>query len=171
MLICSPPLRSPEDNDALWDGLAFGDLDVLATDHCPFTTADKGEHADFGTIPGGLPSIEGRLGLAHHFGQQHTMTLDRWIEACCTNPAILFGLENKGRIAPSFDADLVIFDPRRRMELHAGVTLHESVDWSPYEGMVVEGWPRDVLCRGRVIVRDGAFVSEPGWGCFVPRVR
>ncbi|MEA3396054.1 MAG: dihydropyrimidinase, partial [Chloroflexota bacterium] len=163
LLICAPPLRTEEDNESLWGGLAFETLDVLATDHCPFTVAEKSGHpstgsgrrADFTTIPGGLPSIEARLSLAHHFGQRHGMTLERWVEVCCANPARIFGLQRKGRIAPGFDADLVIFDPERRVTIQAGKTLHERVDWSPYEGLYVQGWPRDVLSRGRVIVRGG----------------
>jgi dihydropyrimidinase len=168
-LICSPPLRAEKDNEALWGGLAFEDLDVLATDHCPFTAADKSGHADFTTVPGGLPSIEARLSLAYHFGQRHWMTLERWVEVCCANPARIFGLQKKGRIAPGFDADLVIFDPDRWVTLQAGKTLHERVDWSPYEGKHIQGWPRDVLSRGRVIVRDGEFVGNDGWGRFVVR--
>ncbi len=168
-LVCSPPLRTEEDNEALWCGLAFEGLDVLATDHCPFTAAEKSSHADFTTIPGGLPSIEARLSLAHHFGRRHWMTLERWVEVCCTNPARIFGLRRKGQIAPGFDADLVIFDPERWVTIQAGRTLHELVDWSPYEGMHVQGWPRDVLSRGRIIVRDGEFVGQPGWGRFVSR--
>jgi dihydropyrimidinase len=169
LLICSPPLREEEDNDILWDGLAFGDLDVLATDHCPFPAADKRGHADFTTIPGGLPSIEARLSLAYHFGRRHGMTLERWADICCANPAQIFGLGRKGLIAPGYDADMVIFDPAHSVTLQAGKTLHERVDWSPYEGMLIQGWPRHVLSRGRVIVRDGEFVGEPGWGRFVPR--
>jgi len=168
-LVCSPPLRTEEDNEALWGGLAFEDLDVLATDHCPFTAAEKSGHANFTTIPGGLPSIEARLSLAYHFGRRHGMTLERWVEVCCANPARIFGLSRKGQIAPGFNADLVIFDPHRWMTLQAGRTLHERVDWSPYEGMHVQGWPRDVLSRGRVVVRDGKFVGEPGWGRFQVR--
>ena len=170
-LICAPPLRTEEDNVALWGGLAFEDLDVLATDHCPFTAAEKSGHADFTTIPGGLPSIEARLSLAHHFGRQHWMTIERWVEVCCANPARIFGLSRKGHIAPGFDADLVIFDPERWMTIHAGKTLHEQVDWSPYEGLSVQGWPRDVLSRGQVIVRDGEFVGQAGWGHFIRRER
>jgi dihydropyrimidinase len=169
LLICSPPLRDEEDNDALWSGLDRGDLDVLATDHCPFTAANKHGHADFTTIPGGLPSIEARLSLAYHFGRQHGMTLERWAEICCTNPARIFGLGRKGLIAPGYDADLVIFDPAHSITLQAGKTLHERVDWSPYEGMLIQGWPRHVLSRGQVVVRDGEFVGEPGWGRFVSR--
>ena len=174
-LVCAPPLRTEEDNEALWGGLAFGDLDVLATDHCPFTATEKGGHPDFTTIPGGLPSIEARLGLAYHFGHRQRpepvegMTLERWVEVCCTNPARIFGLRRKGHIAPGFDADLVIFDPGRWVTIQAGRTLHERVDWSPYEGMRVQGWPRDVLSRGRVVVRGGEFVGQAGWGRFVAR--
>jgi len=168
-LICSPPLRDKEDNVALWGGLAFEDLDVLATDHCPFSAAEKRGHADFSTVPGGLPSIETRLSLAHHFGQRNGVSLGRWVEVCCTNPARIFGLSRKGYIAPGYDADLVIFDPGRWVTLQAGRTLHERVDWSPYEGLRVQGWPRDVLCRGRVVVRDGEFVGAAGWGRFVSR--
>ncbi len=170
LLICAPPLRTPADNEALWNGLADGSLDALATDHCPFVAADKRGHADFTTIPGGLPGVEARLGLAYHYGQQHGLTLARWVEVCCAAPARIFGLARKGQIAPGYDADLVIFDPHRGLTLRAGDTLHERVDWSPYEGRRVQGWPRDVLSRGRVIVRDGAFVGEPGWGRFVPSV-
>jgi dihydropyrimidinase len=168
-LICAPPLRTQEDNQALWGGLAFEDLDVLATDHCPFTAAEKSGHADFTTIPGGLPSIEARLSLAYHYGRRHWMTLERWVEVCCANPARIFGLHRKGQIAPGFDADLVIFDPHRWVTLQAGRTLHERVDWSPYEGLHIQGWPRDVLSRGRAVVREGEFVGQPGWGHFVPR--
>jgi dihydropyrimidinase len=169
LLVCSPPLRTEEDNDALWSGLAFGDLDVLATDHCPFTTAEKCGHADFTTVPGGLPSIEARISLAYHFGQLHGMTPQRWVEVCCTNPARIFGLSRKGQIRPGFDADLAIFDPNHRVTLQAGKTLHERVDWSPYEGMVIQGWPRDVLSRGRLVVRDGEFVGQLGRGHFLYR--
>jgi len=167
--VCAPPLRRSADRAALWAGLQSETLDVLATDHCPFTAAEKAGHADFTTIPGGLPSIEGRLALAYHFGRAHGLSLERWVEVCCAAPARLFGLARKGRLAPGCDADIVVFDPLRRVTLRAGQTLRERVDWSPYEGLEVEGWPRDVFVRGRQVVRDGVFVGELGWGRFVPR--
>jgi dihydropyrimidinase len=172
-LICAPPLRTEADNEALWNGLASGDLDVVATDHCPFGAADKDDHANFTTVPGGLPSIEARLSLIYHCSRSRWIPaahrLARWVEVCCANPARIFGLQNKGQIAPGFDADLVIFDPDRWITLEAGRTLHERVDWSPYEGNRVQGWPRDVLSRGRMIVHDGEFAGTEGWGRFVSR--
>jgi dihydropyrimidinase len=169
LLICAPPLRPAENQDALWHALARGDLDVLATDHCPFMQMDKQDHPDFTTIPGGLPSIEARLTLAHTFGHGRGLGLERWVEVCCTNPARIFGLQRKGVLAPGYDADVVVFDPTHTLRLSAGRTLHEHVDWSPYEGQTVHGSVRDVLSRGRIVVRDRQFVGQPGYGRFVAR--
>ena len=169
--VCSPPLRSQADQEALWDALARDGLDVLATDHCPFTAAEKASPSVFTEIPGGLPSIEVRLSLTYSLGVlAGRLPLERWVEVCCTAPARIFGLSHKGQLAPGFDADLVIFDPQAEAVLGVGA-LHEKVDWTPYEGLRVTGWPRDVLSRGRIIVRDEEFVGEPGWGRFVPRMR
>jgi dihydropyrimidinase len=93
---------------------------------------------------------------------------NRWVELCCTAPARLMGLERKGDIAVGMDADLVVFDPERRVTLSTAF-LHENVDWTPYEGLELVGWPETVLSRGRVIVANGAFQGEPGRGRFVHR--
>jgi len=168
-LICAPPLRTATDSDPLWRALARGELDVLSTDHCPFMAADKAGHPDFTTIPGGLPSIEPRLSLAYHFGRAAGLSLERWVDVCCSRPAQIFGLPRKGHIAKGFDADLVIFDPNRVITLASGRTLHERADWSPYEGMRLRGWPRHVLSRGRVIVRNAMFTGSADHGRFVKR--
>lgn len=170
-LVCAPPLRTQRDRDALWDGLTRGHIDVVATDHCPFSAADKAGHADFTTIPGGLPSIEARLGLVYDSLARYGMSLRRWSQVCSANPADIFGLSLKGRIAEGFDADLVVFDPEHVLSLEAGETLHENVDWSPYAGMQIRGWARDVISRGDIIVRRGKFVGQVGRGKFVPRAR
>jgi dihydropyrimidinase len=164
--ICAPPLREAADQESLWRALARGDLQVVSTDHCPFTAAEKAAEADFTRIPGGLPSIEARLALIHHAVRQGWMDLTRWVGTCCTAPARLFRLPDKGHIAPGYDADLVVFDPERQVELSAG-WLHERVDWSPYEGMALRGWPREVMSRGEVIVREGEYLGEAGRGRFI----
>lgn len=164
--ICAPPPRTERDQAALWGGLARGELQVVSTDHCPFTAAEKAAEADFTRIPGGLPSIEARLSLLHDGARQGKISLNRWVDACCTAPARLFGLSRKGHLAPGYDADLVVFDPERAVSLSAE-KLHERVDWSPYEGLDLTGWPRHVFSRGQQIVRNGEFVGRPGHGRMV----
>ncbi len=167
LFVCAPPLRNEADQDALWLALARGDVDVVSTDHCPWLRAEK-QQADFTLIPGGLPSIEARLALAYHFGVgAGKLSLERWAEVCCTAPARLMGLAAKGRAAPGYDADLVLFDPARRKRIDAD-TLHEAAGWTPYAGMEVRGWPRTVLLRGRVVVEDERLVVTDA-GRFVAR--
>lgn len=168
--ICSPPLRSEADQARLWHALARGELQVVATDHCPFTRADKGRGLhDFSYAPGGLPVIEARFPLLFAFGVRiGRIPLSRWVDLCCTAPARLFGLERKGAIAIGYDADLVVFDPERMVRLSAE-TLHEHVDWTPFEGREVTGWPAVTISRGEVVVRDGEFHGTAGRGCFVER--
>ena len=172
--ICAPPLRSEADQDVLWRALGDDALQVVSTDHCPWTLAEKAQ-GDFTQIPGGVPSIEARLALIHHAGvRTGRISLQRWVELCCTNPAQRMRLAHKGLLTPGYDADIVLFDPARSKVLSrrpGQETLHEAADWTPYEGMQVQGWPRTVLLRGKVIVRDEAWVGNPGDGRFVSRGR
>ena len=114
----------------------------------------------------GIPSIESRLGLIYAGVSRGQLSLTRWVDICCTAPARLFRLPHKGHIAPGYDADLVVFDPRQEITLSAD-GLHENVDWSPYEGLSLTGWTRDVFSRGRQIVRKGEFTGRAGWGRFI----
>jgi dihydropyrimidinase len=167
--LCAPPLRSPDHQEMLWTALAEGDLHVISTDHCSWRLADKEGKADFTQVPGGLPGVEARLALLHHFGvNEERLSLTRWVEVCCTNPAQIAGLQSKGSLLPGYDADLVIFDPEREQTLSAA-TLHGACDWTPYAGITLTGWPRDVLLRGEVIVQNGRYVGQPGQGRFVHR--
>ena len=145
-------------------------LDIVSTDHCPFTRAQKDVgQDDFRKVPGGVPGIEARLGLLHQLGvRAGRLGLSDWVRMCCTRPAELHGLKTKGRLAIGFDADLVIFDPAIHKDLSAA-NLHSAIDWSAYEGMACEGWPRDVISRGEVIVRDQQFVGPVGRGRFIKR--
>jgi dihydropyrimidinase len=169
--VMSPPLRPKAMQERLWLALASGDLQVVATDHCPFTLAQKAEgRDDFTKIPNGAPGIETRMSLLYDGGvRANRITLNRFVELTSTSPAKLFGLfPRKGTIAHGSDADVVLFDPDRKTTLSAS-TLHMRVDYSPYEGRQVTGIAETVLSRGRVIVENGAFVGRPGWGTFLRR--
>ncbi len=168
--VCSPPLRPQADQDALWTALAHGDLEVVTTDHCPFTLEDKRRGiGDFSKIPGGVPSIEMRFAALYSKGVRNGLfSENRWVELCCTKPAELVGLEKKGRIEPGFDADLVVFDPNKTKTISTK-TLHEQVDWTPYEGLEIQGWPNMTISRGEVIVEKGRCIGEMGRGRFLKR--
>ena len=173
--VCAPPLRDPYHAEELWEGLRRGHLQVVATDHCPFTSADKGAGLagggwdDFTQIPGGVPGIETRLALIYQKVVEGRLSLTEWVDRCCTAPAKLFGLHpRKGELVAGADADVVVFDPSTERPLVAE-RLHMNVDYSPYEDITVRGWPSLVLSRGRVVARDGEPAGVPGWGRFVPR--
>ncbi|MCL4505797.1 MAG: dihydropyrimidinase [Chloroflexi bacterium] len=174
--VCAPPLRPQANQDALWRMLASRALDIVSTDHCPFTRQQKDTgRDDFRLAPGGLPGIETRLGVLHEYGVRRgrlsgsrSLSLNDWVRICCTRPAEIHGLSRKGRIAVGYDADLVVFDPAQRKPLTAR-DLHSAIDWSAYDGIECTGWPRDVIARGEVVVRGGRFVGASGRGRFIKR--
>jgi len=168
--VMAPPPRTEADRAALWAGLAAGEVNMVATDHCPFfyeTQKTRGRE-NFALIPGGAPGIETRLTLTYNHGvRPGILSLERWVAACCTEPARRFGLApRKGTLAVGADADVVIFDPERQATLSAE-TLHQNVDYCPYEGWKVRGYPVTVLSKGESIVQDGAFVGAAGQGEFL----
>jgi dihydropyrimidinase len=180
--VLTPPLRPKQQQAALWAGLRNGDLQVIATDHCPFRFADQKAlgRGDFTKIPNGGPGIENRLQLIWHFGvNQGRLTINRFVELVSTAPARLFGLyPKKGEIAAGSDADIVIWDPAVERTISAA-THHMRVDYSLFEGFQVKGAARTVLSRGEVIVDGGEFLGKPGRGrrqkrtprgCFHPAI-
>jgi dihydropyrimidinase len=173
--VCAPPLRDPRHQEELWEGLAAGSLQVVATDHCPFDSDAKqagvsgGGWADFTQIPGGLPGIETRLSLIYQKVIDGDLSLTQWVDRCSTTPAKLFGMHpRKGELAPGSDADVVVFDPGLERPL-IPERLHSRIDYSVYEDVTVRGWPALVLSRGRVVGRDGEPVGDPGWGHYLHR--
>jgi dihydropyrimidinase len=170
--ICSPPLRSADHQGELWTGLVKDDLQIVSTDHCPFDFHGQKElgRGDFRKVPNGLPGVEDRLDLLHDGGvAAGRLSPERWVEICSTAPARMFGMyPQKGVIAPGSDADIVLYDPTAEHVISAA-THHMNVDYSCYEGRRVRGRSTLVMSRGRVVVRDGEFLGEPGWGRFLKR--
>jgi dihydropyrimidinase len=166
-----PPIRKPEDQEALWWGLADGTIEVLATDTCTFNSEQKAMwQGDFRKIPFGMPGIETLLPLTFSKGVgEGRFSLGRMVELLCENPAKLFGMwPRKGMISVGSEADVVIFDP----ELPVTISYKDLVtncDYSPFEGTRVTGWPVTTLVRGTVVVRDRMFCGKPGYGRFIER--
>ena len=158
----------------LWRALATDVLSVVSSDHCPFTWQGQKTLGidDFSRIPNGAPGIENRLHMLHHFGvRAGRISLRRLVQLTSTNPARFFGLyPRKGTIAVGSDADIVVFDPEKRMTL-AAATHHSRVDYNLFEGTDVVGAPEVVLVRGQVIVEGERLVGRPGDGRFVKRSR
>jgi dihydropyrimidinase len=169
--VMSPPLREKATQDRLWRGLAFNDLQAIATDHCPFCMREKhlGD-GDFSKIPNGAPGVETRMSLVYDGGvRTGRISMNRFVELTSTSPAKIFGMfPKKGTIAPGSDADIVIFDPEKKTTLSAK-THHMKVDYNPYEGREVTGVTETVLSRGKVIVDAGKFTGRAGAGSFLKR--
>jgi dihydropyrimidinase len=170
--VFTPPLREKWHQEKLWNGLKRDHLQVVSTDHCPFCFREQKElgRDDFTKIPNGGPGIEHRLSLIYSGGvASGRFSVNRFVELVSTTPAKLFGLyPRKGTIAVGSDADLVIFDPRRRHTISAK-THHMRVDYSMFEGIEVTGMPQTVLSRGQVVVDDNKFLGRSGAGEFLKR--
>jgi dihydropyrimidinase len=169
--IATPPLRSPQDRDALWGGLARGSISTVATDHCPFTRAQKRSGGGgFHDVPGGLPGVETSLPLVYSRGvRSGLLTPNQLVAAMSTNPAKIFGLyPDKGSLEVGSDADLIIFDPQARFEITAA-GLHMGTDFSPYEGLTGRGVVETTMLRGEIIAQNGQYCGPAGFGRFLHR--
>lgn len=170
--VMTPPLRDKWNQDQLWTGLKMNDLQVISTDHCPFCFKDQKElgQSDFSKIPNGGPGVENRMSLVYNGGVvQGRISLNRFVELTSTAAAKIFGLfPRKGTIAVGSDADIVIFDPMKKVTLSAK-THHMNVDYNCYEGMEVQGVTHTVLSRGKVVIENGSYVGKAGDGQFLKR--
>ena len=164
-----PPLRTKADQEALWNALRDGTLDLVATDHCPFTREQKTWNGSFLDLPYGLPGVETLLPLLYSEGvKKGRLPLTALPRLLSKGPARVNGLYlRKGTLSIGSDADIVIFDPKVEWTVHAE-NLHMATDFSPYEGMTVHGAVETTISRGRVIYADGTLQEREGWGRFIP---
>ncbi|HLP18547.1 MAG TPA: dihydropyrimidinase [Bacteroidota bacterium] len=169
--VMSPPLRLQKDRDALWSGIDQGTVQVVATDHCPFTWEQKlAGKDDFSKIPNGGAGIEHRLELLFSEGvHKGRISPGRFVEVTSTNAAKIFGLfPRKGSIAVGSDADLILFDPDEEHVISSS-THHMNVDYSAYEGWRVKGKTKTVILRGMVAVERDELCVKPGFGRYLKR--
>lgn len=172
--VMTPALRKKWNQDSLWQGLKFGDLSAISTDHCPFCFNGQKElgRGDFRKIPNGAPGLENRMSLIYNGGVvTGKLSLNRFVELTSTSAAKTFGLfPKKGTIAVGSDADVVVFNPGRKevISINNPITHHMKVDYSAWEGHEVQGWSEIVISRGRVICDNGSLVTKGG-GQFIKR--
>ena len=170
--VCSPPMREKHHGDALWDALKNGGIQQVASDHSPFRFSDQKTlgRDDFTRIPNGLPGIETRIPLLFTNGvQAGRIDVNRFVELVSTNPAKIFGMyPAKGTLDIGADADLIVIDPDREVVIDHTM-LHSAMDYSPYRGMRVAGFPAWTISRGEIIVERGEPRVDRGRGRFVKR--
>jgi dihydropyrimidinase len=171
LYVGQPPLREARDVAALWEGLAQGAIDTIATDHAPWTRQQKLDPTlSIARLRPGVNNLQVMLPLLYSEGvDQGKLSLEQFVALTSTNAARLFGLyPRKGAIAVGSDADLVLWAPteRRRVE---GSALFSRAGFSVYEGMEVTGWPMVTLRRGHVVFDEGEITAEPGSGMLLPR--
>ena len=169
--VFTPPLREKKNQDPLWNALADGSLSVVSTDHCPFRFADQKSLGkdDFTKIPNGGPGIENRLQILWHFGvNSGRISPERFVELCCTNPARIFGMTQKGELKPGKDADVLLWDPNANYTIQAA-TQCMATDYNMFEGWTVRGNTSKVFSRGELVVDDGKWIGEVGRGRFIKR--
>ena len=156
----------------MWRGLAFNDLQAIATDHCPFCMKEKhlGD-GDFSKIPNGAPGVETRMSLVYDGGvRKGKISMNRFVELTSTSPAKIFGMfPKKGTIAPGLRRRHRDLRSRTRRRRISAKTHHMKVDYNPYEGRQVTGVTETVLSRGKVIIEGGKFTGKAGAGSFLKR--
>lgn len=174
--VCSPPPRDLDSQAAIWEGLQQGVFHTFSSDHCPFRyEATDGKlnpkaRTSFRWVPNGIPGIETRLPILFSEGvSKGRISLQQFVALSATNHAKMYGLyPRKGSIAPGFDADIVLWDAKRR-ETITQAKLHHGSDYTPWEGFEVIGWPVMTIARGRMVARDGKILGAPGDGAILER--
>jgi dihydropyrimidinase len=174
--VCSTPLRSRAEGhqDELWKYIRTGDVTTVSTDHCPFCMKDQKTLGlgDFAKIPNGIGSVEHRMDLLYQGVVDGRISLERWVDVCCTTPARMFGMYGrKGVIAPGADADIVIYDPKGHTSIGTGPgrSHHMNMDYSAWEGYEIDGHVDVVLSRGTVIKDTSGYIGTKTHGRYVPR--
>jgi dihydropyrimidinase len=173
--VCSPPPRGHENQKAVWDGLTNGAFSIFSSDHAPFRYDDAegkklgGKEQPFQYIPNGIPGLETRLPLLFSGGvMEGRLDVHQFVALTATNPAKMYGLyPRKGSIMVGADADIVLWDTKRQVVIN-NTMLHHEVDYTPYEGKTVQGWPVLTLSHGKVVSENQAFTGTAGAGQFLP---
>ncbi len=171
--MCSPAPRDAAAQEGLWDAIRMRTLDVVSSDHSGWSfggtrgKAVNGTDANFRDIPNGVPGLGTRLPLLFSAGvAAGRITPSDFVRLTATQPARLFGLMGKGSLMPGADADVVLWNPERRVTI-TNAALQQAIDYTPYEGTTVTGWPTATLRRGEIVMQDGRVQAPPGSGRYL----
>jgi dihydropyrimidinase len=176
--VCSPPPRDKAAQEACWLGLKTGVFQTFSSDHCPFRYDDpKGKlipkgRTSFRWVPNGIPGVETRLPILFSEGVvKGRITINEFVALTSTNHARMYGLApRKGTIAVGSDADIVLWDAKKKVTI-AAKGLHHGADYTPYEGLKVTGWPVRTIVRGETVVADGKLIGAKSHGSHLKRAR
>ncbi|AQS47233.1 dihydropyrimidinase [Thioclava nitratireducens] len=176
--VCSPPPRDTDSQDAIWEGLRDGTFDVFSSDHCPFYFEGANEtgkdnpraRTSFKWVPNGIPGVETRLPILFSEGvRKGRISIERFVALTSTNPAKLYGLyPQKGALVIGADADITLWDPERKAVI-TQASLNHGADYTPFEGMEIEGWPVRTILRGQTIAADGEVLEQGRAGRYLSR--
>lgn len=167
--VCSPPMKGKESQDALWKAIKLGQIDTVATDHCPFQSYEKDwGRDDFTKIPNGCAGIENMYPYMLAAANEGKISFERAVEVCATNPARIFGCADKGSLTVGKDADIVIYDPDKDFTISVN-NMHSDYDHTIWEGKKLHGYPVQTYVRGKLVYDNGDFVGEPGYGQYIKR--
>lgn len=168
--VCSPPMKGEESREALWKALRDGNIDTVATDHCPFQSSEKDwGKENYTKIPNGCSGVETLYPYILSAANEGKISFERAVQVCAGNPARIFGCTQKGSITIGKDADIVIYDPDKEFTVHTE-QMHSDTDHTIWEGKKLHGYPIQTYLRGNLVYKDGTFTGKPGMGNYVKRM-
>jgi dihydropyrimidinase len=163
-------MKAQESQDALWKAIKAGEIDTVATDHCPFQSYEKDwGKDDFTKIPNGCAGVENLYPYMLSAANEGKITFNQVVELCSSNPAKIFGCNEKGSLAVGKDADIVIYDPKKEFTISVN-NMHSDYDHTIWEGKTLHGYPVKTFVRGNLVYDNGEFIGKPGIGQFVKRI-
>jgi len=164
----TPPIKTREDREALWEGLKRNIITLVATDHCPFPKEEKEPGwKDIWKVGAGIPGVETLLPLMLTEGAKRGISYSTLVKILCNNPAKTFGLDyRKGFIKVGYDADLVLIDPKKKVRISAE-NMHSKCKFTPYENYITKGYPVMTVLRGKLVMEHGSILSKPGTGRYI----
>ena len=173
--VCSPPPRDQQSWEAIWNGIQTGVFQTFSSDHCPFhfegELGKKNPKArtGFRWVPNGIPGVAVRMPILWSEGvARGRITANQFVALTSTNHARIYGLTTKGSLAPGFDADIVLWNPERKVTITQDLMEH-GADYTPWEGFEVTGWPQTTILRGEVVMDGGRILGRKEQGKFLPR--